>query len=182
MNDKVENPEIIIVIDVEATCWKGSPPSGQEMEIIEIGICPLEVATGKRLSKRSILVKPEKSTVSDYCTELTTLTQDQVNAGITLREACAILEKEYLTKQRAWASWGDYDLYQFTTECLSKKVSYPFGEKHSNIKSLFATKQELKKEVELEEALQILGYQFEGTYHRAVDDAYNIALTFSTLL
>ena len=27
----------IVVVDVEATCWAGDPPSGQRAEIIEIG-------------------------------------------------------------------------------------------------------------------------------------------------
>jgi len=39
----------IIVLDVESTCWDGPPPPGEENEIIEIGICTLEVATGERL-------------------------------------------------------------------------------------------------------------------------------------
>jgi len=56
----------ILVIDVEATCWETEPPEDQESEIIEIGICPLDVAAGDRLEKQSILVKPEKSTVSAF--------------------------------------------------------------------------------------------------------------------
>jgi inhibitor of KinA sporulation pathway (predicted exonuclease) len=54
----------IIVIDVESTCWQDTPPVGQESEIIEIGVCTVDVASGKRLEKESILVKPERSKVS----------------------------------------------------------------------------------------------------------------------
>ena len=87
----------ILVIDVEATCWPGAPPDGQESEVIEIGICPLDVATGERLEKRSILVKPECSRVSEFCTQLTSLTQKQVDQrGHQLCDkACARLEREY---------------------------------------------------------------------------------------
>ena len=46
----------ILVVDVEATCWDGKPPSGQESEIVEIGLCTLEVAAGERSDKQSILV------------------------------------------------------------------------------------------------------------------------------
>ena len=42
----------ILVIDLEATCWEGEPPEGQEHETIEMGICILDVATGRRLDKR----------------------------------------------------------------------------------------------------------------------------------
>jgi inhibitor of KinA sporulation pathway (predicted exonuclease) len=100
----------VIVIDIESTCWNGGfPPKGQANDIIEVGICPLELSTGRRLEKRSILVRPERSTVSPFCTELTTLTQEQVNAGIAFKDACKILEDEYLTSERLWASFGDYD-------------------------------------------------------------------------
>ena len=52
----------ILVIDLEATCWLGDPPEGQESDIIEIGLCTLDVATGQRLDKASIVVRPERST------------------------------------------------------------------------------------------------------------------------
>jgi inhibitor of KinA sporulation pathway (predicted exonuclease) len=94
----------IIVIDVESTCWEDKPPAGQESEIIEIGICTIDVASGKRLEKESILVKPEKSQVSQFCTQLTTLTQAQFDRGISLKEACIILKNKYQTQQRIWAS------------------------------------------------------------------------------
>ena len=175
-----QKTDIIGVIDIDGTCWEGGPPKGKDMEIIEIGVCPFDVS-GKRLSKRSIIVKPEKSLVSDFCTQLTTLTQEQINEGISLRAACSILEEEYLTKERIWASWGEFDKKQFEKECKSKNVPYPFGQEHINIKRLFASKKDLAHEVELEEALHMLGSQFEGTYHRAVDDAFNIAYVFSKI-
>lgn len=64
----------IIVVDLEATCWEGNPPPGEEQEIIEIGVCALDIASGKRSRKRSLLIRPERSTVSHFCTQLTTLT------------------------------------------------------------------------------------------------------------
>ena len=47
----------ILVIDVESTCWEGDPPAGQESDIIEIGLCTLDVTSGDRLESISILVK-----------------------------------------------------------------------------------------------------------------------------
>ncbi len=85
----------IIVVDIESTCWKDAPPAGEESEIIEIGICPIDISSGQRLEKESILVKPEHSKVSEFCTKLTTLTQAQVNQGITFQQACSILKKKY---------------------------------------------------------------------------------------
>ena len=104
----------ILVIDIESTCWDGGfPPRGETNDIIEIGLTPLELSTGRRLEKRSILVRPERSKVSPFCTQLTTLTQEQVDSGILFKDACKILETEYLSQERLWASFGDYDRKQF---------------------------------------------------------------------
>ncbi len=165
----------IIVIDVEATCWESEPPEGQENEIIEIGICLLDVETGNRSGKQSVLVKPEKSTVSEFCTNLTSLTQEDVKKGISFEEACAILKKEYRTKQRVWASYGDYDRRQFERQCLTRDISYPFGPTHINVKNLFAIVSRLSHEVGMSEALKILDLPLEGVHHRGEDDAWNIA-------
>ena len=54
----------IIVIDVEATCWEGVPLAGMESDIIEIGICLLDVQSGEITNNKGILVKPERSTIS----------------------------------------------------------------------------------------------------------------------
>ncbi|MCL4263363.1 MAG: exonuclease domain-containing protein [Anaerolineae bacterium] len=85
----------ILVIDVESTCWKGQPPAGEQSEIIEIGLCWLNVMTKQPEGKRSVLVRPSRSKVSPFCTRLTTLTQADVNQGIHFWEACLMLQEEY---------------------------------------------------------------------------------------
>lgn len=172
----------IIVVDVESTCWQGSKPAGQESEIIEIGICTVDIASLQRLEKESILVKPERSTVSEFCTQLTTLTQPQVEQGIAFEAACSILKKKYLSKERIWASYGDYDRRQFERQCQSLKVSYPFGTRHINVKSLCAIIRALPEEVGMDKALELLNLPLEGTHHRGGDDAWNIAGILSKLL
>ncbi|MDP9374711.1 MAG: exonuclease domain-containing protein [Chloroflexota bacterium] len=159
----------IIVVDVEATCWEGAPPKGEVSEIIEIGVCPLDVASGQRLGCRSVLVRPERSRVSPFCTRLTTLTQEQVDAGMPFAAACALLSREYGSKERLWASYGDYDRRQFERQCQGRGIAYPFGPGHLNVKSLFAVVQALPREVGMAEALAALGLPLEGTHHRAGD-------------
>ena len=96
--------DTVLVVDIEATCWEGAIPPGQESEIIEIGLCLLDVATGERRDKTSLLVRPERSTVSPFCTELTTLTPADVAGGLAFREACALIKSRYAVKDRIWAS------------------------------------------------------------------------------
>jgi len=172
----------VIVVDVESTCWDGTPPLGEESEIIEIGVCPLEVSTGRRLEKRSILVRPERSRVSSFCTQLTTLTQEQVDRGIPFAAACSVLRKEYETRDRVWASFGDYDRSQFERQCTAFGVSSPFGSSHINVKTLFALTRKLPQEIGMVEAMALLGFPLEGTHHRGGDDAWNIAAILAELL
>ena len=177
-----KNLNTILVIDIEATCWETSPPPNQENEIIEIGICTLDLASGKPVDRQSILVKPERSTVSKFCTELTTLTQKEVERGITFAEACKILKQKYHSKDCVWASYGDYDRKQFLKQCESRSVPYPFNPRHINVKTLFALVYALPKELGMAKALEYLNLPLEGTHHRGVDDAYNIAKILSHLL
>ena len=106
----------VLIVDIEATCWAGPNPEGQESEIIEIGLCLLEVATRRRHSKCSILVRPERSAVSPFCTQLTGLTQEQVEQGISFAEACSLLQTEYASHRRVWASYGDADRLRFAIQ------------------------------------------------------------------
>lgn len=172
----------ILVVDVESTCWEGAPPPGQVSEIIEIGVCTLDVATFKRREKRSVLVKPAKSQVSAFCTNLTTITADTLAGAGTLADAVRVLKKEFRSQDRLWASWGDYDRRQFERVCKEHNVGYPFGLTHLNAKTLFAVAHGLPHEVGVDAAFSRLGLKMEGTHHRGGDDAWNIALLLSMLL
>ncbi len=179
MGDKLDR---IIVVDVEATCWQGKPPAGQENEVIEVGICVVDIISGQAIEKDSILVKPERSQVSEFCTQLTTITQSQVDAGIYFAEACSLLRKNYSTHQRVWASYGEYDKRQFERQCQARSIKYPFGPKHINVKNLFAIINAMDREVGMARALEILNLPLEGTHHRGGDDAWNIGRILSRLL
>lgn len=172
----------IVVIDVESTCWPSEPPPGEESEIIEIGVCLLNVQTLRRQQKRSILVRPQRSTISPFCTRLTTLTAEQVAGGVSFTEACATLQEEYDTRSRVWASYGNYDRRQFHYQCQKGKISYPFGPTHVNVKNLVALTLGREREPSLAEAFDLLGWSLEGTLHRGDDDAWNIARLLCELL
>lgn len=175
------NENQILVIDIEATCWEGKIPPGQQNEIIEIGICLLDKISGERVISESILVKPI-SEISDFCTRLTTLTQADVDQGVSLADACLYLQSRYDTKRCVWASYGAYDKKQFTRECQAKGIEYPFGQTHINVKAWFARQFNVTKPVGMAQALQILGFPLIGTHHRGVDDAWNIANILAWLL
>ncbi len=163
------------VVDVEATCWEGANPPGQPNEIIEIGVCLLDMSMLERVGRRSILVRPERSEVSEFCTRLTTLTAEQVASGMDFAAACALLGAEFDAAQRPWASWGDYDRRQFERQCAATGVPYPFGDRHTNAKRAFSESRDTTKRFGMDGALRLAGLPLEGTHHRGDDDAWNIA-------
>jgi inhibitor of KinA sporulation pathway (predicted exonuclease) len=174
----------VLVLDVESTCWKGQPPPGEVSEIIQIGVAFLDVLTARRdpNSRGSIMVRPARSSVSAFCTELTGLTQERVEEGMAFDRACVSLRETYLSAQRIWASYGDYDRKMFQRGCDSAPGRYPFGSRHLNVKTLFALITGLEREVGMSEALAIANLPLEGRHHDAGDDAWNIAGLLSWMM
>jgi inhibitor of KinA sporulation pathway (predicted exonuclease) len=131
---------------------------------------------------RSLLVRPQNSRVSEFCTRLTTLTPEQVARGVTLAQALETIQREYYPEDRVFASWGDYDRNQFLRNCEFYRIPYPFGPTHWNVKTFFSLAMQLERETGLDAACELLGIEFEGTQHRGVDDAANTALVLARLL
>lgn len=173
----------ILIVDVESTCWQERDYyKNKTSEIIEIGICALDIQTGESTVPESIIIKPQHSVVSEFCTKLTTLTQENVDGGISYEEAINYLQPIYDMKNRIWASYGDYDRKMFFEMSKLFKLRYPFSQTHINIKSWFALSRRMKKEVGTGKAIELLGLTFEGTPHRAVDDVLNITKIFKNIL
>lgn len=165
----------LIVVDIEATCWKdNNNPEGMPNEIIEIGLCTLSLPALTLADRASILVKPERSYVSAFCTELTTLTPELVATGVDFREACAMLETNYDAKSYVWVSWGNYDRRMFQKQCAEMGVPYPFSDGHVNFKEMYGQLKR-KGKMGIRSAMRRSKLQWEGTHHRGVDDAWNTA-------
>jgi inhibitor of KinA sporulation pathway (predicted exonuclease) len=177
----------MLIVDVESTCWENDPPAGEASEIIEIGIAVFDPLKVQVTGGESIVVKPVRSRVSEFCTKLTTLTQGQVDVGIPFRDACRVLREKYDAKNHAWASYGDYDRTMFEKMCRPEwpeelRGQYPFGKSHMNVKLLFSLYRKLSKEVGMDEALRMIGIPLKGTHHRGFDDAKNIAAILGYLI
>jgi inhibitor of KinA sporulation pathway (predicted exonuclease) len=142
----------------------------------------LELATLEPGERESVLVVPTGSTISAFCTELTTLTPEQVAGGVTFSEACAALAARHHTRERGWASWGDFDRRIFEQQCAREAVPSPFGISHLNVKHLFAAVHGQPQETGMMEALRVAKMPHQGTHHRGGDDAWNIAGLLAGLL
>lgn len=174
----------VIMVDLEATCWTNKEEQGEQVsEIIEIGACMLNMSTGLPERKASYLIRPRLSTISKFCTELTTITPELIKQeGIPFPDAINKFKKEFGPSQRTWASWGYYDKAEIERECRRHSIKYPMGRNHINAKNLYALKHGLNKELGMVKALEHAGIKLEGTHHRGADDAWNCAKLLWTVL
>lgn len=163
-----------IVYDLEATCWENEEKEKSEMEIIEIGAVKLS-KDYEILEKFKVVIKPEKNPIlSDFCKSLTGISQEEVDNGITLREAIERFKEFIGEDEFRLGSWGAFDKFIIIRECSEKDIEHSFINHHFNLKYAFARKV-YKKPMGLEKALKFSKLRFEGNLHRALDDSINTA-------
>jgi inhibitor of KinA sporulation pathway (predicted exonuclease) len=166
-----------LIVDLEATCSDDGTVPRQEMEIIEIGAVMQSSRTFEIESEFQTFVRPVRHLeLTRFCTELTGITQEQVAGGSPFREAIEAM-KQWMDPwgDALFCSWGDYDRNHFLQDCAYHGVAYPFRSGHLNLKAEFARALGQSKKQGIADALRKLGLEFEGSHHRGLDDARNIA-------
>ncbi|MCP3929085.1 MAG: exonuclease domain-containing protein [Bacteroidetes bacterium] len=165
-----------IVFDLEATCWKGSPPS-KVQEVIEIGAIHLNYfGEVKGVFNRFIrpLLNPN---LSAFCTELTTIEQDDVYKAALFPKVIEefqhwanIFEEDYVL-----CSWGYFDKKILIQDCRLHDMEDDWLDPHINLKRQYQELKKLKKAWGLKRAVISEGFEFTGIHHRAIADADNTA-------
>lgn len=166
-----------LVIDLEATCSNDGSVPRHEMEIIEIGAVLQNARTFETESEFQTFVRPVRHPrLTAFCTGLTSITQDQVDTAPLFPQALASM-KEWMDgfEDALFCSWGDYDRFQFLQDCQCHGVEYPFSSGHLNLKEAFSKSLSTRRRFGVDGALRRLGLVLEGTHHRGLDDARNIA-------
>ncbi len=168
-------PMRYIVVDLEATCWEDLRDYSR-METIEIGAVELPAANSPPTREFSRFVRPTvEPELSSFCRRLTTIRQKDVDRANEFPAVLAEFVEWIGGEPFVLCSWGGYDLTQFGTDCDRHGVALPKSfERHVNLKKQFARLVGIK-ECGMERALAHLGVALEGTHHRGIDDARNIA-------
>ncbi len=177
MNTNLKYYERYLIVDLEATCCdKGSIKRG-EMEIIEIGAVMVDKSAFNILDEFQIFIKPVRNPVlTSFCKELTSITQQQVDKSLYFPEAIKGFKNWlYQFNNFAFCSWGDYDKNQIEIDCLFHNQTNPINASHFNIKKEFSITQDLKKKLGMAQALKHVSLSLDGTHHRGIDDARNMA-------
>ncbi|KAJ7109163.1 ribonuclease H-like domain-containing protein [Mycena epipterygia] len=212
---KVKQPyDAFLLLDVEATCQKGSD-FNYPNEIIEFPVCLMrwKDRNGDKASQLEIIeefrsfVKPSwRPNLSDFCTELTGITQEQVDAApqfpAMLRSFRAFLVKHKLIekngKQRlrfCWCSDGPFDIRDFVVkQCFISQIPMPdwmVGDV-LDVRALVMAHTSRRKPqrgpwpgtgtLNIPAMLRVLGLEaFRGRQHSGIDDARNLARIMTQL-
>jgi inhibitor of KinA sporulation pathway (predicted exonuclease) len=177
----------LLVVDLEATCWADARWPRADMETIEFGSALVRMADLAIIDARSWLIRPRvHPELSAFCTELTGITQADVNLGISFERLYDELTA-WLAPYReglGWASWGNYDFRQLALDAARLGRESPLSDvPHVNLKKQFAQCHRIKgTRPSVRRAMQLCRLTFEGRPHRGVDDARNISRLLPWLL
>ncbi len=165
-----------IIFDLEATCW--DQHDRQDNETIEIGAVMVDDA-GRTLSEFQTFVKPIRyPQLSAFCTKLTSIQQADVDDAPYFYEA----QRQF----RAWigegayvlCSWGFYDRRQLEQDCALHNLAADWVTPHVSLKHQHAELRKVRRALGMDRAMEFEGLSLEGTHHRGIDDARNIAKIF----
>lgn len=169
-------PAYYLVIDLEATCDEESRIPREQTEIIEIGAVLVDAQTLLSVAEWQSFVRPVVHPVlTPFCTKLTSIAQSDVDAARGFAQVSTALAGFIADRDALFCSWGDYDRAQFVRDTARHGVPNPLAGPHFNIKEAFNERVGSKKRRGVGQALTYTGLRFEGTAHRGIDDARNIA-------
>lgn len=165
----------LYIVDLEATCWDDRTYTVDEMEVIEIG-CVLVTQKGVVLDEFSTFVRPKaEPELSEYCTNLTGIRQEDVDRAPTYIEAMCRLDQWMAGRLGIWGSWGNFDHRLFASmEQRCPTNSRFLSMAHVNLKRPWKSSNGTRRTA-LRAALEYHNLTFVGSPHRGLDDARNIA-------
>ncbi|GMH40427.1 hypothetical protein BSKO_08331 [Bryopsis sp. KO-2023] len=175
------------VLDFEATCQEGKQRINPQ-EIIEFPVLLMEADTTQVDLFHQYVRPMSHPTLTEFCTQLTGITQDLVDQANTIdavyADFLAFVERNGLTTQNtAIVTCGDWDLLQMWPRqaALSGLPTPPLFYQWINLKKTFATKENVKVRGMME-MLSECNLEHEGRHHSGIDDVKNIARCVGALL
>ncbi len=184
---------ILAVLDFEATCADVSATPQWDLdrqEIIEVPVGLVSVADGSVVDSFSTLVRPvEQPLLTDFCTGLTSIRQDELVGQPTIGQALADLGR-WLDDHDAdetntlVTTCGDWDLLRMWPKqaaLVPDLQTPPLFQRWCNLKVVY---QEAtgRKRAGMMGMLRGLGLPHEGHHHRGADDVRNLCRVVIELL
>lgn len=152
--------------------------------IIEIGVAVFDTKTGEIMDTFEGFVN-NNIKLSTFIKNLTSITQEQVDGGKSLKEVMKDLDK-WLRKHgtfRQPVCWG-IDAEILREECKVNGIKWQYGNGYMNVKTVFQMHMEQQGKHHgggLALSMQSMDMTFAGIEHRAVTDAINTARIYVEL-
>jgi 3'-5' exoribonuclease 1 len=172
----MKSSKYYLVIDLEATCDDTGAIPREQTEIIEIGAVLVDAETLAPQEEWQTFICPRlHPRLTPFCTRLTSITQAQVDGAPSFSQGVADLGRFLAGRDALFCSWGDYDRNQLNREASRDGLALPLGAEHLNVKQAFRDRTGDDRKLGVGAALRRVKLAFQGTAHRGIDDARNIA-------
>lgn len=194
---KVQPYDYLYVLDFEATCWHATDPNNKlPHEIIEFSLVLFDIAKNSVIAEFQQYVQPtERPVLSEFCTELTGITQNQVAQGVTIIQCLDLFKPWFMStvqrfnivvssdpfsrtnlKKGVFVTWSNWDLgVCLPRECNRKRIIMPeIFRCKVDLRALYINHYQTRPKG-LDGALNSLGMLFVGKQHSGLSDARNTA-------
>jgi inhibitor of KinA sporulation pathway (predicted exonuclease) len=147
------------------------------METIALGVLVVDLRALKVVDEFQRFVRPIiHPRLTAFCKTVTGIRQPEVDQapayGVVAAELSEFLERY---PSALWSSWGSYEAKQLTMDAARIGCAPLLGGLgHQDIKKWHA-KIFGCRAMGLQPAVEALGLSWQGTYHRGIDDAQNLA-------
>lgn len=189
----IEDCFYICVLDFEATCWNDKAVARKEMEIIEFPSQLYKV--NKKTNESEFIAEFAKyvrpvihPTLSKFCTELTGITQSQVDSAdpleIVYAQHLEWIQHHVPSNTRIIiATCGNWDLNTQLRHEASRKglMLHSYHKQFINVKKEYESKYQ-RKAFGMTSMLEELNLSLDGRHHAGMDDTRNIAKIVLKLL
>jgi inhibitor of KinA sporulation pathway (predicted exonuclease) len=168
-----------LILDLEATCWQGNDMNRRQ-EIIELAAFHVNGFGDIKGQFQSFVRPTDHPRLSAYCLDLTGIRQEQVDKARRFDAFIHTFQDwlDTIDHPQLLCTWGAMDRPLIRAECQRHDIDPDFLPPGINLKAQYTSLNRLPKEPGLVKALEDAGIAFEGSQHRALDDAYNTTLLF----
>ncbi|CAH1203948.1 MULTISPECIES: 3'-5' exonuclease [unclassified Paenibacillus] len=170
-----------IIYDLEFTVSRNARYSS---EIIDIGAVKVsEGENGLYIADtfHSYVRPSNKSVLSTDTVQFTGITQKDIDAAPLFPEAIKPFIAWMGNETYYMCSWGPDDRSKLISHCRTHGLDVAWIKNHNDLQQQWSrtTRKEGKfRQMGLAQALELCGIEFDGTQHRALDDAINTAKVF----
>ncbi|WP_434758351.1 exonuclease domain-containing protein [Paenibacillus amylolyticus] len=171
-----------IIYDLEFTVSRNTRYSS---EIIDIGAVKVSQDENTGLTVTDTFhtyVRPSnKSVLSTDTVQFTGITQKDIDAAPLFPAALSQFINWMGTEPYYMCSWGPDDRNKLISHCRTHQLDVAWITNHNDLQQQWSRAMHTEgkfRQLGLAQALELCGIEFDGTQHRALDDAINTAKVF----